>query len=41
LRVAELYYTSQAGFLGKDRFSVNVTAVQLPTVTDDYTIDVK
>jgi hypothetical protein len=41
IRIVELYYTSEAGFIGKDRFSVRTSAAHLPTIADDYTVDIK
>ena len=41
LRVVELHYTSEAGYTGKDRFTVRVHAEHFPSYTDDITVEVK
>jgi hypothetical protein len=41
IRVVELHYTSDKEFLGQDAFSVRATSMGMPTITDDYTIDVR
>jgi hypothetical protein len=41
IRVVELHYTSDHGFVGHDHFSVRVSVPGLSPVSDDYLVDVE
>ena len=41
IRDVELYYSSEAGFTGSDRFSVEAWAAGVGKLTDTYTLEVK